>query len=223
MVRGWDPIRKTHLNDRQMRPFNRFVKGVARARITAVHEGSSAFVFKSIAVGFDGIVVMNIKAFPGPSVIGTSNIPHVPLNGVKHAFKRTGEGQLAEGGEPLLHKRRSDHTQGLRTLPVGDVFSFEQEKWKAKDMVTVNMGNEDGLDACNIVTQPTQSRERSGGCIDDVLAVNHRERMVSAMGEEGVPRSHHVHAMGHEAPTLSFFFCSSVVRDGKGDVKSYQP
>jgi hypothetical protein len=90
-------------------------------------------------------------------------------------------------------------------------------------MVSVNMGDEHGLNAGHVMSSTTESGEGRRGCVDDVAAIKEGERVVPPVREEGVPCSQHFDAVGHGAGTERCFFFSSVASDAAEDVKRYQP
>ena len=173
-------------------------------------------MFKPIAMGFHSIFVMDFKPLPAPPVIQLSLIVHHPGDVLEHAVKRTGKGQLAEVGQPFLHKRRADHGQGLLPLSVRDVFAFKQKKWKSEDMVTVNMCDEDRPQASNIVACAAKPSQGRGGRVNDVVPIKECKGMVAPVREEGVARSQHLNAVGHAVGTARCFFFSSVASIGAG-------
>ena len=89
-------------------------------------------------------------------------------------------------------------------------------------MVAVHVGDEHGLQARNIVPGTTKASKGSWGCIDDMVAVEERKGVMSTVGEEGVARSQHLDAVGHEVGTARCFLFSSVGAAGAKDVKRYQ-
>ena len=151
-----------------------------------------------------------------PSAIQLSLVVHHPGDVLEHAVKRTGKGELAEMGQPFLHKRCANHGQGLLPLSVRDVFAFEQEKRKSKDMIAVNVGDEHRPQASNIVPGAAKPGEGRGGRVDDVVPVKERKGMVTPVREEGVARSQHLDAVGHAVGTARCFFFSSVALVGAG-------
>lgn len=79
-----------------MGALNRVVKGLARAGVPAVNEGGAAFVFKSVAVRFHRIVMVNFKPLPPPSVIQLAFVLHDPVDLFDHAVQRAGKSKLTK-------------------------------------------------------------------------------------------------------------------------------
>ena len=90
-------------------------------------------------------------------------------------------------------------------------------------MVTVNVGDEDGSHVGNVMAGTTESSESRWGRIDDVVAIEECEGVVSPVRKEGVARSQHFDAVGHGVGTARCFFFSSVASVAEDDVKRYQP
>lgn len=90
-------------------------------------------------------------------------------------------------------------------------------------MVAVNVGDEDGSHVGNVMAGTTESSESRRGRIDDVVAIEECEGVVSPVRKEGVARSQHFDAVGHGVGTARCFFFSSVASVAEDDVKRYQP
>ena len=82
-------------------------------------------------------------------------------------------------------------------LSVGNVFALEQEEWKSKDVVAVYVSDKDGSEVSGRITDSSHADQCSWGCVDDVLLVKHRKRMMSAVRKESISSPQHHDAMVH--------------------------
>ena len=179
-------------------------------------------MFKPVAVWFHGVIVVHLKPFPSPSVLELTDVLHHPCDVLDHAVEGTWEGQFAQFGQALFDKRRSNHREGLYAVPVGDVLALKKKKGKAKHVIAVNVGDEHGAQVSGIDPLTSKASQGSGRCVDDVLSINQSERVVAAVREEGVPRSEHVNARGHDGRNPCAFLFSSVGRVWRRDARAYQ-
>ena len=67
-------------------------------------EGSAVFMFKSIAMGFDSILMMDFKPLPMPTVVQCPFIVHHPGDVLKHAVQGARKSQLTELREAFFDK-----------------------------------------------------------------------------------------------------------------------
>ena len=80
---------------------------------------------------------------------------------------------------------------------VRDVFSFKEEKRQPKDVVAMQMGDEDGLDVGRRDSCSSQSQQGSRRRIDDVFSIENKERVVAFVGQECITSTEHSHFVGH--------------------------
>ena len=179
-------------------------------------------MFKPVAVRFDGVIMVHLKPFPSPSVLELTDVPHDPCYVLDHAVEGTGEGQFAQFGQALFDKRRSNHREGLYAVPVGDVLALKKKKGESKHVIAVNVGDEHGAQLSEVDALTSEAGQGSGGGVDDVLSINHSERVVTAVREEGVSRTEHVNAGGHACRSRCAFFFPSVGRVWWRDARAYQ-
>lgn len=64
-------------------------------------------------------------------------------------------------------------------------------------MVTMNMRDEYGLDAGNIMAKAAQSGQRRWWCVDDVATIKHRKGMLPTVGKECISSAQHGDMVGH--------------------------
>ena len=85
-------------------------------------------------------------------------------------------------------------------------------------MVTVNVGDENGFNFCHVLAVSTKACECRGRCIDDMAAIEHGKRVMTAMREKGIARSQHVNPVCHGRGNASLFLFPSVLLDGHHDL-----
>ena len=166
-----------------------------------MYKRSSAWVFKPVAVGFNRLVMEHLKALPTPTVIQRSVGVHDPVNMLNHAVERSGKSELTEVREAFFDKWRANHRQGVASFPVGNVFSLKKEKRESEDVVSVDVGDEDGSYVCGRVSVSAHTGQGCGRRIDEVNSIQEGEGMMSPMWKKGVARSEHFDAVRHARPS----------------------
>lgn len=124
--------------------------------------------------------------------------------------------------EPFFDKRCADDRERLDTLPVGNVFPFEEEKWESKHVVSVHVGDEHGAKVGDVYSSAAKPGESCWGGVNDVALVHHGKGVMAPVWEERIPRSQHVNAWAHEAGKVRAFLFPSVVLVWSEDVNRYQ-
>ena len=124
--------------------------------------------------------------------------------------------------EPFFDKRCADDRERLDTLPVGNVFPFEEEKWESKHVVSVHVGDEHGAKVGDVYSSAAKPGKSCGAGVNDVALVHHGKGVMATVWEERIPRSQHVNAWAHEAGKVCAFLFPSVVLVWSEDVNRYQ-
>lgn len=151
-------------------------------------ERSAVFMFKSIAMRFDSILMMDFKPLPMPTVVQCSFIVHHPGDVLEHAVQGARKSQLTELREAFFDKRCPHNLERSQPFSVGDVFSLEEKEWKTEDMVSVDVGNEHRLNGGHINALSAKASECSGGGVDDVVLAEECKGVVPSVGKKGVAR-----------------------------------
>ena len=114
--------------------------------------------------------------------------------------------------ESFFDKRCADDRERLDTLPVGNVFPFQEEEWESKHVVSVHVGDEHGAKVGDVYSSAAKPGKSCWGGVNDVALVHHGKGVMASVWEERIPRSQHVNAWAHEAGKVRAFLFPSVVR-----------
>ena len=108
---------------------------------------------------------------------------------------------MTEMREAFFDEWRSNDRQRFAPFSVRNVLSLEEKERESKDVVSVYMGDENGLNVRRRVAVSAHSSQGCWRCVDEVSTIKESKRMVSPMRQEGVARPEHFDAVRHAHPS----------------------
>jgi len=154
-------------------------------------------VNKPVAVGINGVIVVDLKSRPRPSTLKVAFRGLDDVHSIEQPVKASWVSEVAQVADALKRPWSAHDAQGKGPLTVGDVFPFEEQKRQTKHVVTVKVGDQNRAQVGGGTTCTPQSNERRWRCIDEVLTVHQRHGMEAPPRQEGIPGPKQVDAGGH--------------------------